>query len=399
MTQIINLKNIKFLVGNKKLEKVSVSPYDDMICNFLSDLSKDLNKSEEVNLYPDVKALAFFCRKSHIERLKKISLNPSDQLRFGLGMIFHITPSNIPTNFAYSLIFGLLTGNSNIVKVPSREFKQVDIICHSINKLLKKYKFLKKMIKIIRYNDNDSFTKEISSKCNARLIWGGDNSIQNIRNFTLNTSAIDLTFADRYSFCAINSEKLLKLKSSDLQRLVEKFYIDTFVVDQNACSSPHLIVWLGDKKLKAKSLFWNKLSQVVNQKYDLTHIASMDKYTELCKKILSDKNVQKFKTYSNNIYTISLKKFNKNLDSYRGKWGFFYEHDIKNLDHITDYVNKKFQTLTYFGFKKKYLENFIIKNNLNGIDRIVPIGQALDIGFFWDGYDINKILTRVVDIK
>ena len=54
----------------------------------------------------------------------------------------------------------------------------------------------------------------------------------------------------------------------------------------------------------------------------------MDKYTELCKKILSDNNVKKFKTYSNNIYTISLKKFNKNLDNYRGKWGF-YEHDIK----------------------------------------------------------------------
>ena len=236
-------------------------------------------------------------------------------------------------------------------------------------------------------------------KCNARLIWGGDSSIQNIRNFTLSASALDLTFADRYSFCAINSDKLLKLKHSDLIRLAEKFYIDTFIVDQNACSSPHLIVWLGNNKLKAKSLFWDQLSQVVTKKYDLTHIASMDKYTELCKKILSDNNVKKFKTYSNNIYTISLKKFNKNLDNYRGKWGFFYEHDIKNLDHITDYVNKKFQTLTYFGFEKKYLENFVIKNNLNGIDRIVPIGQALDIGFFWDGYDINKILTRVVDIK
>ena len=35
-------------------------------------------------------------------------------------MIFHITPSNIPTNFAYSFIFGLLTGNSNIVKVPTK---------------------------------------------------------------------------------------------------------------------------------------------------------------------------------------------------------------------------------------------------------------------------------------
>ena len=60
---------------------------------------------------------------------------------------------------------------------------------------------------------------------------------------------------------------------------------------------------------------------------------------------------------------------------------------------------KKIQTLTYFGIAKDHLRKFIIKNKLSGIDRIVPIGQGLEINFFWDGYDINKILTRVIDIK
>jgi hypothetical protein len=45
------------------------------------------------------------------------------------------------------------------------------------------------------------------------------------------------------------------------------------------------------------------------------------------------------------------------------------------------------------------LKDFILKNKLQGIDRVVPVGQALDISFFWDGYDLNRILTRVVDIK
>ena len=40
-----------------------------------------------------------------------------------------------------------------------------------------------------------------------------------------------------------------------------------------------------------------------------------------------------------------------------------------------------------------------LDNNLRGIDRIVPIGQALDIGFEWDGYDLNKILSRVIALK
>ena len=78
-----------------------------------------------------------------------------------MGLLFHITPSNIPTNFAYSLIFGLLSGNKNIIKVPSKIFPQVDIICSAINKALKKFNSLKNFIKIVRYSDNENFTKKI----------------------------------------------------------------------------------------------------------------------------------------------------------------------------------------------------------------------------------------------
>ena len=73
--------------------------------------------------YPDIKTLAFWCRKKNILNLQKKL--QTDEPRLGLGLIFHITPSNIPTNFAYSLIFGLLTGNSNIVKIPSKKFEQI----------------------------------------------------------------------------------------------------------------------------------------------------------------------------------------------------------------------------------------------------------------------------------
>ena len=90
---------------------------------------------------------------------------------------------------------------------------------------------------------------------------------------------------------------------------------------------------------------------------------------------------------------------NHDISKQRGQSGFFYEHNIKNLNNINQFVTKKFQTLTYFGFKKNLLKKLILENNPKGIDRIVPIGRALEIDFFWDGFDINKILTRVIDIK
>ena len=395
-----NMEKIKFLVGNKEIKKISLSPYDKEVLDFLGDLSEDLNLTKDIKNYPDIKTFAFFCRNKNLIKLKKNFLGSSRDIRLGLGLIFHITPSNIPTNFAYSLIFGLLTGNSNIVKVPSRDFKQIDIISKSINKILsKKYKKVKEMIKIVKYKNNESFTKKISSICDARLIWGGDQTIENIRKYNLHASAIDLTFADRYSLCIIDTKKFLKAKYDNLTRIVERFYNDTYVADQNACSSPHMVLWLGKKSHKAKSKFWEELSKLVEKKYNLTHDAAIEKYTELCKKIINDKNVKSYRTYTNNVYTVVLKNLNGSLDTYRGKWGFFYEYDIKKLEQIKKYINKKFQTLTYFGVEKVDLKDFIIKNKLQGIDRIVPIGQALDIGFYWDGYDINNILTRVVDIR
>ena len=56
------------------------------------------------------------------------------------------------------------------------------------------------------------FYKKFSMKCNARLIWGGDKTINNIRNLELNERALDITFADRYSFCIIDSIKISKIK-------------------------------------------------------------------------------------------------------------------------------------------------------------------------------------------
>ena len=390
--------NLQYLVGNGKISKKSTLPYNDNICDFLGDLSNELNLNKASNKYPDIKTLAFWCRKRNIFNLKNNFL--SNHTRVGLGLIFHITPSNIPTNFAYSLIFGLITGNSNIVKVPSQNFEQVEIICKSINKILKnKHKSIRDMISVVRYTNNDSYTKKISAICNARLIWGGDNSISNIRKFTLNQRAIDIAFADRYSFCVIDTREILKLSNQDIKRLVEKFYNDTYLVDQNACSSPHLVLWLGNNLKEARTKFWKNLNVYVNKKYSLTETASMDKYTQLCQNILSLKNFKKYERYDNFIYTIFLKNLDKNIHNLRGKWGLFYENNIKYLNKIKDFINNKYQTLTYFGLNKDILKNFVLKNQLDGIDRIVPIGQALDISFFWDGYDLNKILSRVVDIR
>ena len=125
----------------------------------------------------------------------------------------------------------------------------------------------------------------------------------------------------------------------------------------------------------------------------------IEKYNLLCENIISLKNINSYNNYKNLVYAISLNSLDKNTFKLKGKWGYFYEFNIKNLEPLKKIVNTKFQTLSYYGLGKNYIENFFKNTNLEGIDRVVPIGQALDINLFWDGYDLNKILTRIIDIK
>ncbi len=160
-------------------------------------------KRQESKTYPDIMAFAFWCRKANINKIKR---RFEDGLfRLGLGLVFHITPSNVPVNFAFSFAFGLLSGNANIVRAPSKPFTQVDVISEVIKTLLfqEKYAEINSMNAIVNYTEKDEITASISAISNARLIWGGNETIRNIRGLPTPERCVDISFSDRYSFCVI----------------------------------------------------------------------------------------------------------------------------------------------------------------------------------------------------
>ena len=170
---MIDDKKIDYLVGKKAKLNVFFEPFSFKIINFLNDLSKSLDNSFNNKNFPDLKALSFFCRKNNILKLKE-KHQIKESVRFGLGLLFHITPSNIPTNFAYSLIFGLISGNSNIIKVPSKKFDEIEIICKSINFILnkKKYNKIRNMMAVIRYDsENNLLTKKAVVFCHKKKVF------------------------------------------------------------------------------------------------------------------------------------------------------------------------------------------------------------------------------------
>ncbi len=404
MTLLVNskfddLQGIDYLVGNSDISNKPLVPYSDIVCNFLASLSKKLMKHKDIKTYPDVMSFAFWCRNANLKILKE-QYNKTDQIRLGRGVVFHIAPSNVPVNFAFSLCFGLISGNTNIVRISSKRMPQIDLICNVINDLLVRPRFaeMNNRVAVIRYERSDKITSVLSLLCDIRIIWGGDSTIANIRRFEISPRCIDLAFSDRYSIAIIDSKSISGITSKELKKIAVNFYNDTYIMDQNACSSPHVVFWHGKITKKDKNRFWSAVHEVVSSKYDLTEIKAVDKYARILNQSVIDDNVIHMENLDNLVTYVELKHVENNLSDYRGMFGLFYTYEIENLDVLAGIVNNKFQTLAYFGLSNEQLTNLVLKNNITGIDRIVPMGRALDMSIVWDGYDVVSYLSRVIDI-
>ena len=68
------------------------------------------------------------------------------------------------------------------------------------------------------------------------------------------------------------------------------------------------------------------------------------------------------------------------------------------MDEIASIVTRKYQTLAYYGFERNELDDFVLRNRLTGIDRIVPFGDTTAFSLIWDGNNLINIMSRVVDI-
>lgn len=391
----ILMKNVNYIIGDENIVNTPLRVFDDEVCEFLNEISSNLLKSPIIRKYTDLSALAFWCRKANLQKMKDNFGNINN--RVGRGLCFHIAPSNIPVNSIFSYFFGLLAGNSNIVRLSSKDFPQVDYICELIKNTLEKYPNLKKRTIFVKYSRSNEISEEFSKNSDCRMIWGGDKTIKMFKSFECKPRCIDIAFPDRYSIAIINANSVQNATEAEMTRLVENFYVDTYLMDQNACSSPQLIYWLNDNP-KSREKFWQYVYDYANEKYTLQDAVCVDKYTKLCEDAILQKNLSSTNTRTNLLYRSEIKQLSKEVQNMRGKCGYFYEYSLNNLEEMYSVVTDKYQTITYFGINPEELQQNIIENKLRGIDRIVPIGKAMDIGVIWDGHDLLRELSREISV-
>lgn len=392
----INQDNFEKKIKNLKISKLPFKIFDPKVLDFFDHISNTILSKKAYKKYPDLISFGFWCRKNNLIYLKK----QYSEIQIGRGIVFHISPSNVPLNFAYSLAFGLLAGNSNILRLPSVEFEQVKILKTIVNKVLKVKRFvkLKEYIALISYNRSDEISKKISITSDARMIWGGDETIKKFKGYETKPRCLDLTFSNRFSISLINSQIYSKKNELEKLKIAQNFVKDCYTMDQLGCSSPKALFWIGINKKKDIEKFWTDVNKILNIKNNFDLIKTNNKIYSIHKNIILSNNIfklnkEKFKTVRINL----LKKQKKfEIENFQAGYGTFIEIKIKKIKDLKNYISEKCQTVTQYGYESNEIKKIIIKNNFKGVDRIVKIGMAFEMTNLWDGYDIIGSLSRKI---
>ena len=360
---------------------------------FLSALSKKLLSSATTRGHPDLVTVAYFCRKASLSRFERQHLDSSIKNRWGRGVCLHICPGNIPLNFAFSFFMGFLSGNVNLVRLPSRVFPQATLFLEFVKALLQEpqWQKLASQMTFFRSSRNSPKLLQILDLVDAMVVWGGDTTVIDFREKAGSPGLVFLGFPDRVSSCVLNAPLIANSSDVEIRNLAERFYNDTFLVDQNACSSPSLLFWVGSQAdcRAAQEIFFASLQGVVDEKWAIEGTNLIEKQLDLFRLCGAHNRAFKLERATRDIWI-----FDGSATAPKSfRLGVFTQHNLDALEEISEHCRPREQTLTYYGYEPADFAVMCEGGALN-VDRIVPVGRALDMGLIWDGRNTIYELSR-----
>lgn len=380
-------------------EQPPLSPFQSTVLDFVQALSQRFVKMRQ---YPEIVALGFWMRKANMKAMQlQWEAATSGRMLKAKGTVFHIAPSNVDTIFIYSWILSLLAGNRNIIRLSSKEQPQQHSLLQAIIDELAHpaYQLLAKRNVIVTYPHNEQTTAHLSSLCHVRVIWGGDATVQAVRSIPLAPMASELVFPDRFSLALIKAQVVKELDQQSLLQLAQQFYNDAYWFDQLACSSPRLVVWHGEEQQieQAQARFWQELEQVHQLK--MGELLPALQVQKLATSLWLAAEQETVKVENRLAFArVQLTGVRAEIKERHCGGGFFLETAIQELPELMPMLTDKDQTLSHFGYSKKELLELAQHVHSRGIDRIVPIGKALEFHEVWDGQSFLRSFTREIVI-
>ena len=353
--------------------------FDRVIGDFVAALSARLQ--QEGRNWPDLAAFGFWLRPRQLAR-QQVRM----QGRAPVGLVFHLVPSNVPTVAFYSWLMALLMGNSSVVRLSSRTDPVQDAMLTILNELfaLPEWQAIASRTRFVRYGHDETVTAWLSAHCHLRIVWGGNETIRQIRAIPLSPSAQEVVFPDRRSMAVIDNHWLAGLDEGQWQRTVTALQQDCTRFNQQACASPTTFCWLGvpDEDLR------RRLLEALFTPFAQDPAAVMERF------INSQQNGALEGMGQLSILTgVTALTPTTALQLPHVGGGIIAEFVADNLTALLQQP-WDMQTCVWVGEQPQQLENALSGASSCRIDRVVAPGQALAFEWCWDGIDMLNVCSR-----
>lgn len=382
-------------------EAPSLLPFAPDALRLLADLSRRILAARDLGRAPDAVALGYWLRPANLARLADRYPPPADgSLRVPAGLAFHIPPSNVDMMFAYSWAAGLLAGNRQLVRLSRRRGELADRLLAVIGQALAG-SIIAQGTAFIDYDRDDAVTAAISARCDLRVIWGGDAAVAAIRAIPLAPHAKETVFADRLSLAILSAAAVLDLDDKALADVAGRLFNDVLTFDQMACSSPRRLVWLGPADVAdaaERRLTAAMAAEIRRRDYRIATATALEKYAAACRAAIRGPVRAIERTRTDWVLVDLGDGPAVPPDTSHPGAGLLYRCRVDAVAEIAPMIDRSVQTLTHFGIDRATLEALARTLAGKGIDRMVPLGQALAFDLVWDGYDLIDEFTRRVAI-
>jgi hypothetical protein len=373
---------------------------DERIRDFLTAFGRRLLAPAVARRFPELGSLGFFLRRGEVAKALAGVGDTPGALRFPRGLIFHVPPANVDTIFVYSWALAALAGNRNVVRISKRSAGAADVVLAALGETLASaHPAVGQTQRMIRYGHDDAVTSALSAACDVRVIWGGDASVTAIRRHPLRPAARDLTFPDRASFAVIAASGWIEAGARQRRQVAEGLYNDVYWFDQAACSSPRALFWVGmaaDVQAARQDLM-AELSAVVADRRPMVDAAMAVQQRVATYGLAAEGAATRIQFHGNEIVDVDLTGPAATPREWLGV-GTIPQVRLDRLEDLVPMIERRDQTITYFGFPAGDLEAFTRALAGRGVDRLVPIGSALTFAPVWDGYDLLREFTRLTTL-
>ncbi|MFI6183490.1 acyl-CoA reductase [Nonomuraea sp. NPDC051191] len=372
---------------------------DERMRAFLAAFGKRLLRPALARRHPELGSLGFFLRPSELARTLE-GLRTS-HVRVPRGLVFHLPPANVDTVFVYSWALSALMGNRNVVRLSPRAGAVAEVIIDTLREALADADpVVAATQRIVSYDRRaEAVTAGLSAACDLRVIWGGDDTVREVRRHPLAPHARDLTFPDRSSFAVVSAAAWLCAPRAARVAAAEGFVNDSYWFDQAACSSPRTVFWVGaDGDCEAaRGDFTEQVSRVLaGRGWEVDAAMAVEKRVSVYG-LAADGLVDLIEFRGNALANVTLAAAAAMPRRWLGA-GTFAHARVSTLAELIPMVERKDQTLTHFGFSLGELEELARGLGGRGVDRMVPVGSALSFHRVWDGVDLPGEFTRLVTV-